>query len=221
MPAPLPHIEHPQPISVFRIIRHRIIFGKSERGELDIRTLMQWPSEILMPAYTNAVMCFVPRSSFEPTQQGPPNAIVFSSEVASTRPTAPELTWAVPAPSDRSCEILTFPRHSPIQMAPFLLTDGSPAEIHLRYEHMSIGAPSRADFRLTTLEPGQTAEVRINGKLDNSLSSGRARTYIEQAFLITWMGKFTRFVLLPDGRPADKQPTPVIDKHVDLRKPLW
>jgi hypothetical protein len=221
MPASLPSVDHPQPITVFRVIRHRIVFGKSERGRLDLRTLMRWNAELPLTAYSDGEACIVPGTPFEAPQRSRPCALLFSSEIVPGLPVAPEHAWAVPASTHRAGEVLAFPRASPIRMVPFQFTDGNTAEVHLRYDHMNIGSPSRSDFRLASLGPGQTVEVRINGKLDNSMSSGRARTYLEQAFLITWLGRFSRFLLRPEGLSHEMRPAPRVDKRVDLRKPLW
>ena len=50
-------------------------------------------------------------------------------------------------------------------------------ELHLLYDYYEIGEPKRDNFKLCNLEMNTPTEIKINGKLDHSLSSGRERTY--------------------------------------------
>lgn len=94
-------------------------------------------------------------------------------------------------------------------------------EIHLEYSHFSVGVPKRENFKLCNLNVGVPTEIKINGKLDHSLSSGRDRMFREQHFIFHLQEniKEVEFCREPFGPFSKTIPKP--EKVVDLMKDLW
>ena len=94
-------------------------------------------------------------------------------------------------------------------------------EIHLEYGHFSVGVPERDNFKLCNLNLDMPTEVKINGKLDHSLSKGRDRMFREQHFIFHLHGniKEVEFYREPFGPFQKTIPKP--EKRVDLMKDLW
>jgi len=221
MPAPKPIFHRQEPLSVFQVIRHREVFGKADRASLDVRDLMRWDLRSPVVCNPHDGICPIPAEVLQSVEWRQIQNLVCISDVASKLTISPELRWVVPGSVPFLDNFRTLKRHSPVLVPPFQIVMGEVCEIHLRYDRTTIGEPSRADFKLADLQRGETVEVRINGKLDNSMSSGRARTYMEQAFLITWLGNFTQFEAILNDTGMEIIQTPTPDKRVDLRKPLW
>ncbi|MCP4122887.1 MAG: hypothetical protein GY751_14140 [Bacteroidetes bacterium] len=103
----------------------------------------------------------------------------------------------------------------------FKIIHSSPMDIHLNYGHFEVGQPERQNFKLCELEELKAVEIRINGKLDHSMSSGRERLYKEQQYIFKYLGEFDQcHILQPPIIPVQKK-IPPSRKDVNLLKPLW
>jgi hypothetical protein len=94
-------------------------------------------------------------------------------------------------------------------------------ELHLLYDYYEIGEPKRENFKLCNLEMNTPIEIKINGKLDHSLSSGRKRTYKEHCYIFHLIGETDAFELVrtPFKGSIKKIAKPL--KTVDLMKKLY
>jgi hypothetical protein len=94
-------------------------------------------------------------------------------------------------------------------------------ELHLLYDYYEIGEPKRENFKLCNLEMNTSIEIKINGKLDHSLSSGRERTYKEHCYIFHLIGETDAFELVraPFNGSIKKIPKPL--KKVDLMRKLY
>lgn len=94
-------------------------------------------------------------------------------------------------------------------------------ELHLLYDYFEIGEPERKNFKLCNLEIDVPVEIKINGKLDHSLSSRRERTYKEHCCIFHLAGQTNEFELerSPFRGSLKKIPKPL--KVVDLMKQLY
>jgi hypothetical protein len=94
-------------------------------------------------------------------------------------------------------------------------------ELHLLYDYYEIGEPKRENFKLCNLEMNIPIEIKINGKLDHSLSSGRERSFKEHCYIFHLIGEANEFELArPPFKGSIKQ-IPKALKTVDLMKELY
>jgi hypothetical protein len=104
----------------------------------------------------------------------------------------------------------------------FWLREGDDGiEIHLQYDLFSIGEPRRDNFKLANLEEDVPIEVKINGKLDHAMASGRERTYHEQDYIFHLLGQTNEFELARDPFGGSQKNIPKPAKVVDLLKRLF
>ncbi|MDG1398403.1 MAG: hypothetical protein P8P88_08450 [Polaribacter sp.] len=94
-------------------------------------------------------------------------------------------------------------------------------ELYLLYDYYEIGEPKRDNFKLCNLEMNTPTEIKINGKLDHSLSSGRERTYKEHCYIFHLIGETDEFELarIPFKGSIKQIPNPI--KKVDLMRKLY
>ena len=98
---------------------------------------------------------------------------------------------------------------------------GDEVELHLRYDLYKIGEPKRDNFKLCTLKINTPIEIKINGKLDHSLSNRRERSYKEHCYIFHLIGKTDEFEFInePFDGSIKKIPKPL--KVLDLMKKLY
>lgn len=94
-------------------------------------------------------------------------------------------------------------------------------ELHLLYDYYEIGEPKRENFKLCNLEMNTPIEIKINGKLDHSLSSGRERTYKEHCYIFHLIGETDAFELVREPFKGSIKKIPKPSKKVDLMRKLY
>jgi hypothetical protein len=137
------------------------------------------------------------------------------------------------AEARRAMGTLRTPAHLPLSgadepgVAPFGVFGlreraGDGLELYLRYTANAgwIGRPSRGDYKLADLREGRPVLVRLNGKYDHGLSSGRERTYLIADFVLEYLGRFDEFEVRP-GLNVAKHPPLAAARGVDLREILY
>jgi len=122
---------------------------------------------------------------------------------------------------DRSEEVVFLNLSHPKKFGIFELSINENVELHLKYDHFEIGEPAREDFKLCDLKPGHPVEVKINGKLDFSLTSRRARTYKEQIYIFDFLGEVDQIKPIDTAMPLMSLNIPSDRKVINLLKPLW
>lgn len=114
-----------------------------------------------------------------------------------------------------------FSLFRPVPLHIFDLKSDTHLELHLRYGLFEIGLPSRENFKICELKKEEPVEIRINGKLDHSMSSGRQRQFKEQLYVFHYLGDFDSAFLLKPSFPKEKKTIPAKRKQINLLKPLW
>ena len=94
-------------------------------------------------------------------------------------------------------------------------------ELHLLYDLYEIGEPKRENFKLCNLEMNTPIEVKINGKLDYSMSRGRERSYKEHCYIFHLIGETDEFELAREPFKGSVKQIPKPLKTVDLMKELY
>jgi len=122
---------------------------------------------------------------------------------------------------DRSEEVVFLNLSHPKKFKIFEFSVNGNIELHLKYDHFEIGEPAREDFKLCDLKPSHPVEVKINGKLDFSLTSRRARTYKEQIYIFDVLGEVDQIKSMDTVMPSMSLNIPSDRKVINLLKPLW
>lgn len=100
------------------------------------------------------------------------------------------------------------------------LKDGT-IELHLLYDLYEIGEPRRDNFKICNLDRNVPIEVKINGKLDHSMTSGRERSYKEHSYIFHLLGQVDEFQLRREPFEGILKQIPKPEKVIDLTKPLY
>lgn len=102
-----------------------------------------------------------------------------------------------------------------------LKKDEQQIEIHLLYDLFKIGEPKRDNFKLCSLEVNVPTEIKINGKLDHSLTSGRERLFKERHYIFHLLGETNTFELLCEPFIGHQKKLPKPVKTINLLKELY
>lgn len=94
-------------------------------------------------------------------------------------------------------------------------------EVHLLYDLYEIGEPKRENFKLCNLEINTPIEIKINGKLDHSFTSGRERSYKEHCYIFHLIGETDEFELAREPFNSSTKLIPKPLKTVDLMQKLY
>lgn len=93
--------------------------------------------------------------------------------------------------------------------------------LNFLWDQWEIGFPERENFKLSTLEINRPVEIKINGKRDFSLTGRRKRTFIEQNFIIEYLGMANQVELDDIQNIRTEKVLPVKPKEINLLKPLF
>jgi hypothetical protein len=99
------------------------------------------------------------------------------------------------------------------KIAIFNLSASEPPELFLQYSYGEAGLPPRDNFKIADIRPGETIEVRMNGRF-----GGEGRSYKEQWYRFHDAGSFTEFRPVKAGHPGIITAVPEPIKVIDLRK---
>jgi hypothetical protein len=94
-------------------------------------------------------------------------------------------------------------------------------ELYLHYGYFEIGIPKRDNFKLCMIRRNEPVEVKINGKTDHSMSSGRERIFKDQQYIFNYIGDFNKCKILKQPYNSIIKHVPIERKVIDLIKQLW
>lgn len=107
------------------------------------------------------------------------------------------------------------------QIFQFKKKNASDIEVHLLYDLFEIGRPTRENFKLCNLELNVPIEIKINGKLDHTLSHSGKRIYKEHCYIFHLLGERNEFELLREPFEGVTKKIPNPKKTINLFKPLY
>jgi len=222
MADPRDHFEFSKPVKVIQVFRNINTYRKAERSFDDRREVLEWRPVNSGSGYVKEGMLYLPEHISEDKQFENSNLITIEDDQQ------PHIygpcSLAHTDGYGRKVESITnrcYPRSHRWPFDIFKITNSAPLEIHLEYGHFEIGQPMRQNFKLCEIEVGKPVEIRINGKIDHSLSSGLERLYKEQLYILEYLGEFEQCYLLKSPTQSRQKSIPVRRKVVNLLKTLW
>ncbi|EMR03212.1 hypothetical protein [Cesiribacter andamanensis] len=211
-----------QPIALVQLHRRLLDYGKELRSFDARKTISQWQEPLYSRSgHVQEGVLYLPQLIVEHPQF---QQCTFISLEDRHQAQAELPVLASPScyqqlePQRNACLDLRHPRS--LHIFQLREQDGK-IEVHLQWGYFEVGEPRRDNIKLAELEAGKSVEIKINGKRDASLSSRRARTYREQAYIFEHLGHFTQARLLPPSAPAVAKQLPQDRKLVDLLKVLY
>lgn len=221
---PRPHT-FPSPVKIFQVFRHVNVYGKDEKSFDARREKMEWKPMPSKSGYVKDGELYLPES----IQDNPDFKtcdLITIIDNAGPGQMPPykgnrEQPWArPPAPVYNHCFHLTRVNKLDI----FKIHKQGEIELHLEYGDygcLELGVPRRDNIKLCDIKLNQPVEIKINGKIDSSLSSGRARMFKEQDYIIEYIGDFDKCYLLREPWEPVLKKVPQERKLVDMMKTLW
>ncbi|PPL02163.1 hypothetical protein [Parapedobacter indicus] len=194
-----------QPINIIQIFRNIHIYGKEEKSHADRAARLRWKEISSQTGYVRNGQLFLPESIVGYNDFNSCDLIILEDENNGR------------AAATNRC----FHQGRRNRLDIFEIKYGSVLELHLRYDLFEVGLPKRNDFKLCELKTGEPAEIKINGKLDHTLTAGMARTFKEQHYIFEYLGNFNQCQLLREPYPSVIKTVPSHRKTIDLIKPLW
>lgn len=194
-----------RPVSIIQIFRNIHVYGKEGKAYADRAEQLAWKEISSKAGYIQDQQLFLPRTIVDdPSFSG--CDLITMEDNNDTGQGTPNRCFH-------------FARRNVLDI--FELKKGPLIELHLRYDHFEVGMPKRNNFKLCELKNKEPVAIKINGKLDHTLTVGRARTFKEQHYIFEYLGDFDACHLLREPCPPYGKKIPVHRKTVDLIKPLW
>lgn len=200
-------IEFKKPVKIIQLFKKINIYSKAEKSFELRKERMRWHDLSSKSGYIKDEALFLPETLLQRKDFQICEMILLSDNVSNphNEVSLSENLYFLPA---------SFWRFDIFEINKYL-------DIFLRYNEYEIGLPTRNDFKLATLKPGFPVEIKINGKSDYTLSSGKERTYKDQQFILLSHGIYKRAIILREPFKEIKKLIPRERKVIDLIKPLW
>lgn len=200
-----------QPKALFEVYRNIIQYSKAEKSAEDRKRKLAWKPIKSTNGFVVDDKLFLPENILQQSNFTESATIIMLNENSCSN----KMVHLI------NDELLLYRKCPKIELDIFELKLNEKIELHLLYNQFAIGLPERDSFKLCDIKMNQPIEIKINGKLDFSLTSRRERTYIEQQYIIQYFGVFNSCeIYKPNSSISDKQ-FPSNLKSIDLNKVLW
>lgn len=211
-----------KPVKVCQIFRNIIVYGKSMKSFDDRRDKSAWTDINSKAGHIVNNELFLPEQILNNPDLNNCGLITIEDDNHPHTFTSRDMRFTKVIGSDyepdyNHCFDLTHPRKFDI----FELRYSGEIEIYLKYGYFEVGIPERENFKLCNLEKNKPVEIKINGKTDFSLTSGRARIFKEQEYIFEYLGDFNKCKILKEPYNSYLKHLPKDRKVIDLLKQLW
>jgi len=204
------HILFKKPVKILQVFSNIVYYHKDEKSFTDRQHKLAWRPVASLHGGVVDGQLFLPEPILKQPRLQHCDLITIVDDISLERHHQRDL-------ESNTCLILDVPR--PIGV--FNLVQKEELELHLHYNHFCVGTPERENFKICSLRVGEPVEVKINGKIDFSLTGRRARLFIEQQYIFHYLETFASAQVLKPPVSAIQKTIPYQRNLVDLWKPLW
>ena len=202
----LQKISFRKPVKILQVYQNINVYGKEKKSFNDRKEDTQWREFVSRSGYVAEGELYLPESILKNSRF--PDCGLISLEDSLN-------------PEEDMETNHCFQLHHPNSLHIFQLKQGEELELHLLYNDFTVGIPKRNDFKICDLKENVPVEIKINGKTDFSMASGRPRVFREQFYVFELLGDFDSCMILRDPFPPVIKKIPGERKLIDLLKPLW
>ena len=211
-----------KPVKVIQVFRNINVYDKTLKSFEDRKDSFEWKEISSKSGYVQSGELFLPEQISDDPIFSDCGLITIEDDKLPTVIPSYEVRYIMPpasnavAPNNRCFK---FPGTNELDI--FKIKIAEQIELHLNYSYFGIGIPERENFKICELILHKPVEIKINGKIDSSLSSRRGRAFKEQAYIFEFIGEFNSCKILKEPFEPVKKRVPEERKLIDLLKPLW
>ncbi len=218
----LQEVKFKHPVKLLQVYRSINEYQKSKKSFDTRKESVAWHNVYSQNGYIHNQELYLPDSITSHPAFNNCGLITIEDECTTSTTAAnilsiPSLPSRRLKPANNHCFHLSHPN----KLHVFELNYHDALELHLRYDYFEVGIPERDNFKLCTLSPHLPVEVKLNGKLDFSLTSRRQRVFKEQHYIFEYHGDFDSCYLFTTPYTSVLKKIPDERKVIDLIKPLW
>jgi hypothetical protein len=218
----LQEITFKRPIRIFQVFRNINVYGKANKSFDDRKDRMTWK---VIPSKSGHVIdgeLYLPEQILKNADLLTCDLITIEDDNQPQTFTSSDLRFTKVIGSNYEPDFnhcFHLARHNKLDI--FEIRKEDEIELHLQYGYFEIGIPERKNFKLCDIKKNKPVEIKINGKTDFSLSSGRERIFKEQDYIFEYIGDFDKCKILKEPYGAILKSVPADRKVIDLNKGLW
>ena len=218
----LKEINFRRPVKILTIFRTISIYDKSKKSFNDRKEECAWREISSKSGYIKDNELYLPEQILEATNLAACGLITIEDDNQQQAFDAVDLQRTKVIASNKNPEKNRCfnTRHSN-RLDIFDIKFKSEIDVFLHYDYFDVGIPERDNFKICSLKMHQPVEIKINGKTDSSMSSGRERIFKEQSYILEYAGDFSGCKLLKEPYDGITKHIPSERKIIDLMKPLW
>lgn len=211
-----------RPVKVLTVVRNINIYGKSKKSFDDRKEDTAWRPISSKSGYVKDNELYLPETITDNINLNNCGLITIEDDNHQQGFDATDLQRSnVIASNKKAARNRCFNKTHTWKLDIFDLRPTVEFEVFLHYDYFEVGIPERDNFKICALKIRQPTEIKINGKTDASMSSGRERIFKEQSYILEYAGDFTSCKLLKEPFDPMIKHIPAERKIIDLMKPLW
>jgi hypothetical protein len=216
----LQEITFRRPVKIVQVFRNINIYGKADKSFENRKATMEWKPVSSKSGYVVDNDLFLPEKFFDNNVPGNCEIITLEDNNQQETFSATDLQHKrIIASNNKPDSNRCFKQKNFAKIDIFEIKDD--LELFLKYDQYEVGIPERENFKLCILKRNNPVEIKINGKTDFSMTSGRERTFKEQHYIFEYLGDFGSCKILKEPYESVIKRIPEERKIIDLIKPLW
>ncbi|MEO5649312.1 MAG: hypothetical protein ABIR03_05230 [Ginsengibacter sp.] len=209
-----------KPVKVLQVFRNINIYGKADKSFENRKGTMEWQSILSKSGYVSGDELFLPETFFDHNHPETGGIITLEDNNQTGKGNTPYLHSSKITGRNEEADSNRFFKTGSIAKLDIFEIKNE-LELFLKYDAYEVGIPERKNFKLCLLKPKVPVEIKINGKTDFSMTSGRQRVFKEQHYLFEYLGEYKYCKILKEPFAPMIKHVPEERKTVDLIKPLW
>jgi len=211
-----------KPVKIVQIFRNINVYGKAKKSFDDRRDEMTWRDIPSKSGYVTDNELYLPEKILDNADFKRCGLITIEDDNLSPTFSSPDLRFTTVIKGGfETIYNHCFHLNQRAKVGIFEIRNNDGLELFLQYDYYEIGIPERENFKLCDLKQNSPVEIKINGKTDFSMSSGRERVFKEQYYICEYLGDFEKCNLLREPYAPIIKQVPHNRKVADLLKPLW
>ncbi|TKC10896.1 hypothetical protein FA048_12060 [Pedobacter polaris] len=200
-----------KPVKVVQLFRNINTYGKEEKSFEDRKEKIAWKPIQSTAGYVKDDVVYLPDSILDQQNFEQCDLIVIIDDNFHQPQNVVYITE----------KNLCFKRNSLNKFDFLQLKLDEKIELYLKPGYFEVGDPPRSEFKVCELEKDKPISIKINGKRDFSLTGRRDRTFVEQEYILNYIGDFTDCIIFKEPYPSALKTIPSEFKVIDLMKTLY